>query len=74
MIAELRGRERVVVLLPPPPPAPLFSPSDRVCITDGPLVGFSGLVAGMRPHQRVALLLQLLGRVEIAARAVERIA
>jgi hypothetical protein len=31
-----------------------------------------GLVAGARPHQRVVILLQMLGRVEQAAVAVER--
>jgi hypothetical protein len=37
-------------------------------IASGPLSGLVRLVEGLRPHQRVALLLQLLGRVEIAAR------
>ena len=60
MIAELRGRERVVV---PPPAASAAVFARRSGAPHGwPFMGFSGLVAGMRPHQRAALLLQSLGR------------
>jgi transcription antitermination factor NusG len=77
IIEELRGRERggLIVLPPPPSPTPTrrFRSGDRVRIADGPLSGFVGLVAGMRPRERVEVLLQLLGRVELEAAAVERI-
>jgi transcription antitermination factor NusG len=78
IIDELRSSERNGLIELPAPPRlkPLssrFKSGDRVRIAGGPLSGFVGLVEGMRPHQRVALLLQLLGRVEIAASAVERI-
>jgi transcription antitermination factor NusG len=67
-IDELRGRERGgLVVLPSSPSSPLFLPGDWVQITGGPLMGFKGLVDDMRPHARVAVLLELLG----AARAVE---
>jgi transcriptional antiterminator RfaH len=71
IIDGLRARERGGLFVLPPPP---FQPGNRVRITHGPLVGFSGLVAGMRPHQRIEILLQMLGRVELVATAVERIA
>jgi transcriptional antiterminator RfaH len=69
VVAELRAREHngLIVLPAPAPTSPSFQPGDRVRITTGPLTGFSGLVAGMRPHQRVEVLLQLLGRVEMPA-------
>lgn len=55
-IAELHGRERdgLVVL----PSEPRFRPGDRVRVTSGPLVGFRGLVDGMKSHERVAVLLE----------------
>ena len=40
----------------------------------GPFAGQLGLYAGMRPHERVLVLLQLLGgqqRVELAKDAIE---
>jgi hypothetical protein len=42
----------------------------------GPLAGQVGLFAGMKPRERVAVLLTLLGstrRIELAAAAVERV-
>jgi transcriptional antiterminator RfaH len=67
-IAELYARERdgLVIL----PSAPRFRPGDRVRVTSGPLGGFRGLVDGLKPHQRVAVLLELLGSrrpIEMAA-------
>jgi transcriptional antiterminator RfaH len=70
IISELRAREGLdgLVKLPPPlPPAPQFKLGDTVRVRSGPLVGFAGLVSGMRPRQRIEVLLQLLGRVELAA-------
>jgi transcriptional antiterminator RfaH len=63
VIAELKGREHngLVEL-----PAPLgFRRGDQVRITRGVLAGQLALFDGMRPHERVAVLLQLLGRVEL---------
>ena len=75
----LRARERngLVILPRPPSSAPQFRPGDRVKLTGGPLIGLSGLVEGMRAHERVAVLLELLGStraVEMAAADVERLA
>jgi transcription antitermination factor NusG len=68
IINELRGRERGgLVVLPSSPSSPLFLSGDKVRVTSGPLVGFRGLVDGMRPHERVAVLLELLG----STRAIE---
>ena len=55
---------------------PQFERGDQVRIKSGPMSGLSGLVEGMRPRERVEVLLELLGglqRVEIAASAVERV-
>ena len=75
VIAELKGRERNGGLVELPPP-PTFRPGDRVQITRGVFAGQFGLYAGMRPHQRVAVLLAVLGRIELPkddiARAQQR--
>ena len=39
---------------------------DPVCITRGVFAGQLAVFDGMRPHERVAVLLQLLGRIELA--------
>jgi transcriptional antiterminator RfaH len=59
VIAELRERERggIVQL----PQAPGMKPGDRVRVTRGPLQGHLGLYAGMKPRERVEVLLTLLG-------------
>jgi transcriptional antiterminator RfaH len=80
IIEELRareGRDGLVTLPPPPRSGPQFQPGDRVRVKSGPLVGLPGLVSTMRPHQRVEMLLQMLGgqqRVDLAAADVERLA
>jgi transcription antitermination factor NusG len=38
-----------------------FAPGAKVRIVEGPLSGLEGLCAGMKPRQRVEVLLQLLG-------------
>jgi hypothetical protein len=46
-----------------------------VRVLHGPLAGHVGLYAGMRPHQRIEVLLATLGgsqRVTLAADAVEQ--
>src|SRR5262245_28778117 len=55
VIAELRGRERDgVVRLPE---APWMRPGDRVRVVRGLLTGQLGLYTGMKPHERVEVLL-----------------
>jgi transcriptional antiterminator RfaH len=69
VITELKGRERngLVEL-----PSPLgFRRGDTVRITCGVFAGQLAVFDGMRPHERVAVLLQLLGRVELAKRDIE---
>src|SRR5262245_14093136 len=72
VIDEIRSREhRGLIELPKPPLAPLGA---RVRVTRGPFAGHIGLYAGMKPRQRVEVLLSLLGsrqRMTLAADAVE---
>jgi hypothetical protein len=64
VIADLRSRERNgLVELPPTG----FHRGDTVRISRGFFVGQLAVFDGMRPHERVAVLLQLLGRVELPA-------
>jgi transcriptional antiterminator RfaH len=79
VLDELRSRERDgLVELPPPPRlqplGPKFKSGDQVRISGGPFSGLVGLVDGLRPRQRVEILLATLGRVEMATSAVERLA
>ncbi len=57
VIGELRGRERNGLIVLPPPPG--FHHGDRVRIMRGVFAGQLGLYAGQRPHERVAVLLQI---------------
>jgi transcription antitermination factor NusG len=70
VIAEIRSRERGgLVTLPP-----RFKRGDSVRILRGPFQGHVGLYAGMRPRERVEVLLAILGgaqRVTLAVDAVE---
>ena len=57
------------------PQAPKFRPGDRLRVTRGPFAGHVGLYAGMKPHERVEVLLAILGgsqRVTLSADAVEQ--
>ena len=72
IIDDLRKRERngLVELRK----HPRLKPGDQVRILRGPFVGQLGLYAGMRAHERVLVLLALLGgqqRVELAKDDVE---
>jgi transcriptional antiterminator RfaH len=73
VIAQLREREvKGLIDLPRPPK---FRPGDRVRILHGPFIGHVGLYAGMKPRERVEVLLAILGgsqRVTLAADAVEQ--
>ncbi len=63
VIDDLRRRERNGLIELPPPPG--FRHGDRVRIRSGPFAGQLAIFEGMRPHERVAVLLSLLGRVEL---------
>jgi transcription antitermination factor NusG len=72
VIGEIRGRERngFVELLKPRG----LTPGMRVKVLQGPLHDQIGLLAALRPHERVLVLLQLLGgqqRVDLARNAIE---
>jgi transcriptional antiterminator RfaH len=80
IIDDLRSRERngLVVL---PKPSRLnnnngakFQIGDQVRIGRGQLSGFVGSIIGLKPHERIEVLLQLLGRVELSGASVERVA
>jgi transcription antitermination factor NusG len=67
VISDLRTRERngLIEL----PKAPGLQRGDKVQVVAGVLTGLSGIVEGMRPRERVEVLLTLLGtqrRVELA--------
>jgi transcriptional antiterminator RfaH len=68
VIADLRSRERNGLVEVPPPPG--FRRGDKVRIVRGPLSGLEGLVEGLRPQQRIEILLAVLGRVELAKRDI----
>jgi transcription antitermination factor NusG len=53
-----------------------LKPGMRVKVLQGPLQDQIGLLAALRPHERVLVLLRLLGgqqRVELARNAIEAI-
>jgi transcriptional antiterminator RfaH len=63
VIAELKGRERNWLVELPPPPG--FRRGNKVRFGRGPLLGLEGLVEGLRPQQRIEILLGALGRVAL---------
>jgi transcriptional antiterminator RfaH len=71
IISEIRAREcNGLVELP----RPQLEPGVKVRVTEGPLAGLQGLVAGMKPRARVEVLLSLLGahqRVTLARDVIE---
>lgn len=74
LIAEIKGRERggLVEL----PRRDGFRPGEQVRVLSGPFAGHLGLFAGMRSHERVMVLLAVLGgqvRTELAKNAVEAV-
>jgi transcriptional antiterminator RfaH len=58
IISEIKARERggLVEL-----PKPRLGPGAKVRIVEGPLSGLEGLCAGMKPRERVEVLLSLFG-------------
>ena len=74
IIDSLRQRERNGLIELPKREA--FKVGDKVRVLAGPLQGLPGLYAGQRPHERVLVLLALLGgqrRVELARSDVEMV-
>jgi len=74
VIAEIRSRERngLVEL----PKVHGLKPGMRVQVISGPLSEQIGMLAALRPRERVLVLLQLLGsqqRVELARNAIEAV-
>jgi transcription antitermination factor NusG len=74
VIAEIRSRERngFVELSKPA----RLAPGMRVRVISGPLHDQIGLLAVLRPHERVLVLMHLLGgeqRVELARSAIEAV-
>jgi transcriptional antiterminator RfaH len=71
IIAEIRSRERDGLIDIAKPPQ--FVPGMRVRVLQGPLQSQIGLLTALRPHERVLVLLRLLGgqqRVELAQGAI----
>jgi transcriptional antiterminator RfaH len=62
VIAELKAREHNGAI--DLPRRDRFRPGDRVRITAGAFSGHLALYANMRPHERVEVLLQLLGSLQ----------
>ena len=60
VLAQLRSREEGGFIQLPPPPQ--FTAGDQVCVLDGAFAACLGLFEGMRDEERVAILLDLLGR------------
>lgn len=72
VIADLKGRETGGLIELPRPPK--YRTGDRVRVIHGPFAGHVGLYAGMKPRERVEVLLAILGgaqKVTLAADAVE---
>jgi transcriptional antiterminator RfaH len=73
IVDEIRAREHNGLVELPKRAA--FELGERVRITQGAFADHFGLYQGMRPHERVLVLLQILGssqRVELARNSVER--
>jgi len=74
VISEIRSRERGGFVELPRPHG--FRPGMRVRVVSGPLSEQIGMLAALRPHERVLVLLQLLGgqqRVELGRNAIEAV-
>jgi transcriptional antiterminator RfaH len=74
VISEIRSRERggLVELVKPRG----LRPGTRVRVISGPLSEKIGMLAALRPHERVLVLLTLLGgeqRVDLAMNAIEAV-
>ena len=75
VIAALRSRETGGLIELPQPPK--FRAGDRLRVIHGPFAGHVGLYAGMKPRERVEILLAILGgsqRVTLPEDYVEGVA
>ena len=73
VISGIKSRERAGLI---ELPKLRLEPGARVRVLQGPLQDHIGLLAALRPHERVLVLLQLLGgqqRVELARSSIEAI-
>jgi transcriptional antiterminator RfaH len=73
VIEDLKARETGGLIELPKPPK--FRSGDRLRVIHGPFAGHVGLYAGMKPRERVEVLLAVLGgaqRVTLAVDAVEQ--
>ena len=59
VIEDLKARETGGLIELPQPPK--FRPGDRLRVLHGPFAGHIGLYAGMKPRERIEVLLALLG-------------
>ena len=74
VIAEIKSRERNGFVELPKPRG--LAPGTRVRVIGGPLSAQIGLLAVLRPHERVLVLLHLLGgeqRVDLARNVIEAV-
>jgi transcription antitermination factor NusG len=74
VIAEIKSRERNGFVELPKPRG--LAPGTRVRVIGGPLQNQIGLLGALRAHERVLVLLNLLGgqqRVELARSAIEAV-
>jgi transcriptional antiterminator RfaH len=74
VIKDLKSRERNGFVVLPKPPG--LTRGDRVQVICGPLNGSIAIFDGMRSHQRVAILLTMLGgqqRVELPKRDIRAV-
>jgi transcriptional antiterminator RfaH len=78
VISDLRSRERggLIKLPAAPKAAALFTAGDQLKVRSGPFTGLHGLYSGQAAHERILVLLQMLGTmrtVELAQGDVSRI-
>jgi hypothetical protein len=74
VIAEIRSRERNGLIELPKLHG--LRPGMHVRVVSGPLSAQIGMLAALRPHERVLVLLQILGgqqRVQLAQSAIEAV-
>jgi transcription antitermination factor NusG len=74
VISEIKSREKNGLVELPKPRG--LAPGTRVRVISGPLSAQIGILALLKPHERVLVLLNLLGgqqRVELARSSVEAI-
>ena len=74
IISEIKSQERNGLVDLPRPRG--LRPGTKVRVIDGPLINQVGVLALLKPHERVLVLLRMLGgeqRVELARNAIEAV-